>query len=197
MAKMNGLDNITRKITEDALADAEKYRAEARAEAEKVLAMARAEGAAQGGKIIEKARAEAKNIAQRTESQANMEVRSAVLSARRRAMDNVFSAALNRLRSLSPEEYVEFMARLIVKNQTSAATVVLNAHSQTYAVELMRRVREYQDEPIAIAIDKEIGNFSGGFILRQGRIETNCTFETLLGGVHNELEGEIMAVLFG
>ena len=86
MAKMNGLDNITRKITEDALADAEKYRAEARAEAEKVLAKARAEGAAQGEKIIEKARAEAKNIAQRTESQANMEVRSAVLSARRRAM---------------------------------------------------------------------------------------------------------------
>ncbi len=38
---------------------------------------------------------------------------------------------------------------------------------------------------------------SGGFVLRRGRIEINCTFQALLSSQREAIEIELAALLFG
>ncbi len=45
-------------------------------------------------------------------------------------------------------------------------------------------------------LSDKTGDFAGGFILKQGAIESNCTFEVLVGQVREELEGEASSILF-
>ena len=48
-----------------------------------------------------------------------------------------------------------------------------------------------------IKLSDETGNFAGGCIIKEGNIETNCTFEVLVKGMRDELEQEVSNVLFG
>ena len=49
---------------------------------------------------------------------------------------------------------------------------------------------------IKVRVDDEAGSFSGGLIIREKDIETNCTFEVILEAARKEMETEIAAVLF-
>ncbi len=41
------------------------------------------------------------------------------------------------------------------------------------------------------------GGFAGGFVMRQGDVSSNCTFEVLVGQVRETLEKETANLLFG
>ena len=47
-----------------------------------------------------------------------------------------------------------------------------------------------------MTVDSEAGDFLGGLILREGEIETNCTFEVMIKDTKKEKESEIAAALF-
>ncbi len=48
-----------------------------------------------------------------------------------------------------------------------------------------------QPDRLECTLSSKVGEFAGGFILKQGSIEHNCTFEVLVSAVRDELEGEV------
>jgi vacuolar-type H+-ATPase subunit E/Vma4 len=47
-----------------------------------------------------------------------------------------------------------------------------------------------------LTVSEEPGNFTGGFILSNGRIRINCTFEMLIQVAQERLESEVVHRLF-
>ena len=45
-------------------------------------------------------------------------------------------------------------------------------------------------------LDTKPGTFSGGLIIKEGSVETNCTFEVMIETAKKEMEAEIAAMLF-
>ena len=48
----------------------------------------------------------------------------------------------------------------------------------------------------ALAVSEETRDISGGFILKDGRIEVNCTFDALVRAEREQTAGEVAKLLF-
>ena len=102
--------------------------------------------------------------------------------------------ALTELTKLDGEKYLGWMERQVKAAQTADAEIVLNAKDrEKYGRQL---VAHAQSGAHKLALAADSGDFAGGFVLREGQIETNCTFEVLISSGREDLEGEIAAVLF-
>ena len=142
-------------------------------------------------KIIAEAEKTAGEIRQRSISQAGIESRNIRLKAKREALTQAFDKAGERLAGLSGERKKEMYQRLISKYSSGSEVIVqLN---ETDKKALGNRLKA---DGIKIRLDNEPASFSGGLIIREKNIETNCTFEAMLDMARKEMETEIADVLF-
>ena len=93
---MAGIDNITNGILQEAKAKADELIREAREKAEAAESKAREEAEAEAEKIAGKAAKDAENYAERIASQAAMQKRQAILSAKQTVIDNMVKAAYEK-----------------------------------------------------------------------------------------------------
>lgn len=47
-----------------------------------------------------------------------------------------------------------------------------------------------------ISLDEKTGAFSGGVVIKEPFLETNCTFEVMMEAAKKDMESEIAAMLF-
>ncbi|MEA5010328.1 MAG: V-type ATP synthase subunit E [Angelakisella sp.] len=192
---MNDLNAILAKIGEEAKECREKTLEAARREAERIEAEFTAQGKAESAAAIEAAKAQAAAIEQRAQSQAGLVQRNASLTARRKTIDAAFARSLQMLRQLPDDQLVEFYAALAVSCISGDAELILcQRDKDAFGAALAQRIAELSGKLVTLA--ETSGNFLGGFVLREGSIETNCTFEVLNSNAKEELEGEVASILF-
>ena len=196
---MNGLNNITEKILSDACERADIIIKEAQQQASEIIADAEKTAENNRAEMLKKAENDAKAIKTRASSQANMMLRGASLSARRKCLDNAFSGAVNKLCELDDTAYIEFAASLIADLRTEDAELILNAEDAKRVGDAMikRAVELSPEKSASLVLSKDHGNFRGGFILKEGDIYSNCTFETLVQSSRDKLEPEAASIIFG
>lgn len=196
---MSGVTTITEKITAEAVEAAERIRLNAERDADAVLDEARRNAATLRADLLKKAEADAAAVVQRVESQVESAQRSANLAARRRVLDEAFASSESRLCDLPDELTTEFCAKLAAEYRSGDAELVMNRRDsgQIGQAVVDRALALSPDKPFSLCLSETPGEFSGGFILRQGNIETNCTYAVLVGGMRDSLEGDVAAILFG
>lgn len=221
MSFLNGVSNLTEKI----LGEAREYEAEqlalAKSEAESIAAEYETQEKASFEAAVKEAESKASAVAERAKSQAEMDRRKMLLATKQDAINGAFALALEKLCSLSAEDKVLLMVRLAVKYQTQDAEFIFNKADReqigqtvvdtvnaVYArrqlkdtfsggfLEAVKKLVIGEDTKRRATLSDAAGSFAGGFILKQGDIENNCTFETLIGGMRDELEGEVSSLLF-
>lgn len=191
---MNGVSNLKDKILEEARQKAAETLAAAKAEAEASLEASRQEAEKARADILAEADRKANNIALRLASQRGIESRSMRLVAKREAISEAFTRSLAALRSMEKKTYLGWMAGMIRSAQKEAAEVILNAEDrEALGAELIEAAKG----SLPLTLSAKTGSFAGGFILKEGLIETNGTFEVLTGAVREDLEGEVAELLFG
>lgn len=198
---MNDISAIIGKIEQeaqsfraDALEHAEKN---AKAIAQKYAAQAEQETAA----AMKAAENTAEAVRQRSASQAGIAGRNALLAARRRVLNSAFDEAEKLLAAKSDAEKTELYARLIARDISADAEVILNSADRAAigpkvvaaAIEKCKAA----GKSFAVSLASDCGSFCGGLILRQGRVELNSTFEVMVAAAREELEAEALQVLFG
>lgn len=219
---MNGVSNITQKIIDDANAYARQNEAQAEEKAAQLRAENELEAKHLSEDILDSATQEAENIVARARSQAALDTRNALLAARREAIRRAFGHAVEKFCQLPQEQYVELLARMIIRYQTQDAVLILNARDkEAIGSALLRKVaalsvldasatasgsfteafvalvhRVADRAKLSLRIADEAGQFEGGFILVEGHVDTNCTAEVLIDGMQHELEGEVLHTLF-
>ena len=225
---MNGIDTILRRLDTDAKAEADAVLKKARQEAADITARYQAQAAQEAARLAARNEKAAEEREERLVSAAQMEARKTLLTAKQEMVERAYQRALEKLRSLPQEQYVELLAALLVRaSSTGREEVVFSTEDRegagkaavARANELLAKeaapelplgdgvvanllnkvaagVSAFAQGTAMLAVSEETRDISGGFILKDGRIEVNCTFDALVRAEREQTAGEVAKLLF-
>ncbi len=196
------LEDILRKIREDAEAEAAKVLAAARADEERLLAQGRAKAQAAAERIDAAGAAAAEDARRRELATASVEIRRIVLSAKQEILESVFENALDQLASLPDGEYGDLLADLACRAASAGdEMVVVSARDRARLgsdwLALANARLQAKGLPGNLVFAPATREIRGGLILVAGSVEINASFERTLASMRETLEPEIAAMLFG
>ena len=147
--------------------------------------------------LRERSRRAAAEREERLVSAAQMEARKTALAARQEMVDKAYDLALEKLCSLPEEQYIQTVAALLVQAAPDGKGEVIFSKEQrervgTAAVALANsRLGDGK-----LTVSAQTRPLKGGFILSNGRVEVNCSFDTLVRLQRAETAGEVAKRLF-
>lgn len=193
---MNGLDNILRRIREDALSEMDAMEQEAQTQREAILAR----GTAQAEEILTTGRqrnqAAAASHKARLVSTANAEARQLVLQTKQQYMDDCFAAARQQVSALPPTEYADHLARWVANAaETGQEEVILSANDREKLGQPIVTQANALREGAAFTLAREIRELEG-VVLRQGKVEINGDLDARFRRLRERLAGEVAQMLF-
>ena len=192
---MMSLADIKSKIEADAMNEAEEILGQFRAQADGILSEAKQESEKIDQKLQERIHYEENEVRKRKAIVADLEVRKLILGARRELIDLTFSKALDVLSSMPKKKYVAFMTKLLESPEVSGdEEIFLCRGEKLLDGEWLDEVNVRRKFNLILSQERIPG--TGGFVLRKGRIDINCTWDVLLGWIKKDLEAEVVERLF-
>lgn len=138
---------------------------------------------------------EKKEIHRRRKIVAELDVRKEDLAARRKLIDDAFEKAIFVLADTPSERYMASMEKLLEEAvETGDEILILGREEKVLSKSWLESFNKGHNTRLTIS-DEGIP-ISGGFILRKGRVDTNCSWEMLLNSLRIELEAEVIKRLF-
>lgn len=190
-----------------ALADIKKkIEAEARQEADTVLQRAQeerdrilADADLQAEKLVhtyeKRYQEEEPEILRRRKIVAGLDVRRLELGARRDLIARAFDAALDHLRSLPAEKYNSLVSALLENAlETKTEEVRVGRKEKIITASWIETFNKTHGTTLTLSGEKL--SETGGFVLSQGRVDVNCTFDMLVHSLVEDLEADVVERLF-
>ncbi|MDR3332789.1 MAG: hypothetical protein LBT08_09175 [Synergistaceae bacterium] len=184
----------------------EKIESDARAEADRILDASRKqelairdETSAEVKRVEDASSArferERPEIFKRRDIVARLDVNKIRLGAERSLISDVYAEGLGLLGKLDKAEYVAFFERLLKKAAVDGGELLeLSRDEKFIDQEWIDKFNSALGSKIKLSPVK--GDFSGGFVLRNGRIAINCTWEMLTQAASESMENEVVSRLF-
>jgi V/A-type H+-transporting ATPase subunit E len=149
----------------------------------------------------ERAARSAEDRKQRMITMAQLEGRKEVLKTKQELIEEAFSMALEKILSLDTAAYGAFLIRLILQaNPEGDEEVLLNQRDrERFGNGWIKGLNEHLTENKKkgeMRIAGEFRSIRGGAVLRRGRKEINCSFESVFGSKRNQLEAHVAGILF-
>ena len=193
---MNGIEKIAGRILSDAQAEAEAVRQEAEASANEVRQQAQQDAAAMKAQLIRDGEAEADALYARLVASADTDAKKSALAVKQELLNKAFALAVDKLRALPEADYIRLLASLADKaSETGSEQVILNAEDrEKFGEAVVKAANAISGK--ALILSEETRPIVGGLILSQGRIEINCTLDTLAAQSRTELSVEAAKRLF-
>ena len=193
---MNGLEKITERIRAEGAAELAAIRAEGASHAEEIAASYRHEAQEIDQKAAAERNAAAKQRRERLQSAAAMEGRQAQLACKQQCIDEAFRQAGEALRSLPEAEYTALLARLAASNGDGTEELVLSPDDRARVGAAVTAQANALKPGAAFTLSDETRALEGGLILKKGRVERNCAFDTQLRLLRQEMASQIAQILF-
>ncbi len=195
---MDGIDKITSRINADMDQEIAEIQAQAAAEAAQIAAEYDQRCTQETEEILSRGRKTAEEREERLASVAQLEARKLILAAKQEVLEEAFRKALEDLLSLPEQEYVELLAKLITKASQSGSEQVIFSQKDRprYGKAAVTRANELLGERGRLTLAVETRPIGGGFILSDGDVEVNGTFETLVRMQRREMDAAVAKVLF-
>ncbi len=183
---------IKDRIVEEANESAEQVIERARQQASRYIAEAEAEA----GKMIVSAEAEAVQIKEtrlnRARSMSSLDKRKAALKARQQLVDKAISEAVRNLCGLPAAEKTSLYQDILRSQDDGASTAeVVFARQDS---DISEKAVEPFDGRFKVA--DASGHFSGGLVIKRGRIEENLTFDLIIKNYRSELVQTAAGILY-
>ncbi len=126
---------------------------------------------------------------------ASMEARKNLLAKKQEMVSRSFDLAEDRLVSLPAGDYVAFLSKLVKQAAPDGeGTLILNEKDRGSIGEQLLKAVNAEGGRLTLA--EETRDMAGGFVLRSGAVETNCSVELLLDLCKNELTHQLAELLF-
>ena len=221
---MVNLEKLTGRIISDAEEYGRQLLEASRHDIDEIKDAAASKAAYIKADYASRAAKEAEGIKSRAEASSDSESRAVLLAAKTGLLDRAFGEAYKKLLQIAADpnnrnEYTAFLSRLLVSVITGAADEE-NAHREYYTSGELISHRGYSvlfcardagavsdaviagaskslPKGISVTSDGRNADIDGGFILRSGDIEYNCSLETLAAQYRAAHEGEVYKLLFG
>ncbi len=197
-----GLKNILEKIDSDARAEASRIESQAKEQAQAILKAAEEKGRSLAAEIAEKARARAEEQARRVITLAGLDARRRGLDVKQRLVMQAFDEAASRLARIPDEEYRSLIRRMLLDSvKTGDEEVIMSPGDLSRItpsfISGVNKELAASGRKGNLKISESTREMLGGFILVQGKVESNNTFDVALRLKRDDLEPEVAGVLFG
>ena len=176
---MNGLENITKAIADEAAAQALDISKQADEQCSKILGEAKLAAQAEVDKINADAEQKVNSIMESAESFCTLDKKNAQLKAKMQLINEVFGAAVKYLCKLPDDEYFGCVNRLITENALpESGTLILNSKDLGRLPSgFMSMVSSNLSGGELVLDSSPNDSIIGGCILKYGDIEINLSFE--------------------
>jgi len=190
------IENITEKILAEANDAAKAILEKAEMQSSEIINEAKNKADEMLKNELAKSENDAEILKQRKVSAAQLQAKKMILSAKQESINKSFVEAHNKLTQLPEEKYINFIIDEIMKSSFNEGELILNEKDKKNIGEkIVSLVSEKLKTNKIVLSDKTI-HASGGFVLKNGNIEINSTFETILSSVKDELTYEVANVIF-
>ena len=203
---MNGIEKITGQIDADVQKEIGAALDQARAQAKEIEARYESQAQTQGEALRRKGEQDAALRRERLVDVARLEARKTVLAAKQDMVGQAFDLALKKLLELPDQEYIALLAKLAVAaSRTGREQVIFSQKDRsrygkqavTMANDMLaKQAGPHADHTSMLTLAGESRPMAGGLILRDGRVETNCSFEVLIHLQRDALSAEVARALF-
>ena len=195
---MDGIEKIIDRISGDAQREVDDVLAQARAEADKILSQYQAQAQAEADDILARGQKAAVERGERLASVAQLECRKDVLRAKQEVIEEAFQLAMDKLTQLPQEAYVSLLADLAVEASSKGNEKLIFSVADRARVgkAVVVAANEKLGDKGQLTLAQETRPMQGGFILSDGAVEVNCTFETLVRLQRGTLSTQVADVLF-
>ncbi len=193
------IEDILRQIENDARAQGDALLSNAGAEAGSIHEKAVRQAEELRAEETLKAQERAEEHAARIETLAGLELRKDVLRQKKDIIDDAFARAEKEIASLPPDEYRAFLKPIILDAVESGNEELIPpaGRREDFTPEFIRSLNEeITPSGGALKLSEDSGNFSGGFILREGKKEMNLTLKSLITSGRDRLEPQVAKILF-
>ena len=220
---MTGLDKIKDKIIAEAQLDAERMIEDAQKKCNEILLRASGDADNIKAELDVAAHREAESLISRAKSGAALEKRNIIAQAKSHAADLAFETAKKEILSLSDEQYIEFLAKLLVSALSSQLDIektnreLYGEESNEAPVDVLLSQEDIMragtkiipaakkmaaGKPVSHLLERagvsvETAKIEGGMIIRIGDLDINCSVEALIESAKERLEGDVARILFG
>lgn len=134
-------------------------------------------------------------IFRRREIVANLDVARIKLGAKQELIGRCYDEALKILAHLSEDKYLGFIHRLLEQAVKTGNEVLYVGKNETKVNEVwLNHFNSTKNTQITLA--QERLPILGGFVLRDGHVDTNCSWEMLVRWIRDDLETEVVKRLF-
>ena len=134
-------------------------------------------------------------VLRRREIVAELDAKRIDLGVRQRLVGEAFDAALKQLVELAPDKYVKFADKLLGQAVSTGKEVVFVGKNEKHLDQ--RWIDGYNaSHNTSLTISGEKLAIAGGFVLRNEKIDTNCSWEMLLADCRADIETEVAKRLF-
>lgn len=190
------IENITEKILAEANEVASEIFKKAESQSLEIINEAKSKANDFINNEALKSENDAEILKQRKVSAAQLQAKKMLLSAKQESINKSFDEALKKLKNMPEDEYINFILSEIDKSSFREGELILNEKDKNNIGEkLVKLAKEKLNTEKIILSDRTI-QASGGFVLKNGNIEINSTFETILSSIKDELTFEVANVIF-
>ena len=183
---MSNLDNLVAEILQQAQKEANRILAKTKAENLEFTEKENKKIQREVDIIEQKSKEEAVSLKERILSNANLKSRDMILQAKEELVDRVLEKALERLKNIDKNSYLEF-----VKNVLKGLKISKNAE-----IILTRKMKEeFGDEIFGYKVSNDV--VESGCSIKDGNLVYNNEFSNLLEFNKEDLEKEILKKIFG
>lgn len=193
---MNGIDKIIQRIEADAQTEIDRVLGAAKDQAEEITELYQGRADAEAAELKarnEKAAAERED---RLVSSTQMEVRKTTLAAKQQMLEKAYALALDKLCSMPDAQYIETVAALLVQAAPKGTGKVIFAPAEKERIGKAAVAMANEKLGGQLTVAEETRPIRGGFILSDGKVEVNCSFDTLVRLQKNETAGAVAKILF-
>lgn len=189
------LAQIIEKIKNDAAREAEEIIAEANTHAGNIARRTEEENDAVKSGYARRFEVERPEIFRRREIVANLDVKKMALQAQRDLISDVYAAALQKLCGMGKDEYLALFSALLDNAVTTKEETVRVGAAEKYCDKAWLEAYN-QKNGARLVLAEEAADIAGGFILENGRIGVNCSWEMLIQMAQEKLEADVIKRLF-
>ncbi|MCL2146543.1 MAG: V-type ATP synthase subunit E [Synergistaceae bacterium] len=135
-------------------------------------------------------------ILRRREIVANLDVARIQLGTKQNLIGKSFEGAVSVLADLPDDRYLAFVRKLLEKAVETGKEVMFIGSSEKKITQDW--LNDYNTKNnTQISLSGERLPISGGFVLKNERIDTNCSFEMLVKAIRDDIETDVVTKLFG
>ncbi len=192
---MNSSKVILDKIINDSTAIINENIKRANDTASEIISKAQADADAQVADFKSGLKAEYNEILRRGEVVANLDAKKILMSAKSKAVDNLFQKTLEQLALLDKKKYLAIIKNLLKKYAEDGDIVIISSQdkgkiTQKFVYDIAKNMG------IKLSLAKDFGSFNGGVILAGKNSDKNLSFDMELLQLREECETQISSMLF-